>query len=155
MNVVNIIWGVYFALIFYYIEISVYISTLKWIENMENTNCKCSDTEYRSFIKNAVGLYLVFTTIVCIYNIYVVLQIQTPCSKLPFVLQIPFTIIWFVNVIFSIKYIDYLKKINCKCSENIDRELYYIYNWIRVGIIIIYGISLMIYMSTVGYKKYI
>lgn len=154
LKLINRSWGILFILIFFFIEIGVYISTLTWIDNMETTKCKCSEGEYRDFIKKTTGLYLGFTTLACIYNIYAILYKPVSCGKPPYILQIPFTIIWFVNVIFSIIYIDNLKKQKCKCSEDFNREIFYVYNWIRIGIIIIYAFSLFIYMSLYGYNKY-
>jgi mannitol-specific phosphotransferase system IIBC component len=40
-----------------------------------------------------------------------------------------------LNIIFSIMYIWHLKEIDCKCSEDFRREIYYILNWISVGFI--------------------
>jgi hypothetical protein len=41
----------------------------------------------------------------------------------------------FLNIIISIIFINKLKEINCECSEDIKREVYFIYNIILASII--------------------
>ena len=46
-----------------------------------------------------------------------------------------FNIFGFLNIIISIIFINKLKEINCDCSEDIKREVYYIYNIIMASLI--------------------
>ena len=41
----------------------------------------------------------------------------------------------FLNIIISIIFINKLKEINCECSEDVKREVYFIYNIVLASII--------------------
>ena len=152
IHIINKSWIIFFILIMYFIEIAIYTSVLKWIERMENMKCECSNTRPRFFIKHYMLFYILFSTVLCIYNIYLTLYDQDKYG-LSFKYQIPFSMIWFLNVIVSIQYIEYLKKINCQCSDDFIRYIYEVYCWFRVAIIILYSVSFTIMISFLIYRK--
>jgi hypothetical protein len=45
-----------------------------------------------------------------------------------------FNLFGIANVIISLIYIDKLKRINCACSEDIKREIYWYYNIITISL---------------------
>jgi hypothetical protein len=44
-------------------------------------------------------------------------------------------ILGFLNIVISIIFINKLKEMNCECSEDIQREVYFIYNIVLASII--------------------
>jgi hypothetical protein len=54
--------------------------------------------------------------------------------------MIVFNAFSFINIIIAIIYIDDLKKINCECSEDIRREIYWYYSIIKLAL---FGLMLM------------
>ena len=61
----------------------------------------------------------------------------------------------FVNIFIAIIFINKLKEINCECSEDIKREVYWIYNIILASIILLVIIFMLISIPFVimGMKK--
>jgi hypothetical protein len=52
----------------------------------------------------------------------------------------------FLNIIISIIFINKLKEINCECSEDIRREVYFIYNIVLASFI---GIALLFSLMSI------
>ncbi len=53
----------------------------------------------------------------------------------------------------AIIYINKLKELNCKCSEDIRREVYWIYNIILASVICILIILMLIYALNIFFFK--
>lgn len=137
-------WKMLLATLFFVPPASIYISTLKWINNLETTDCKCSEDHRRNYIKYWLGLFLMITSILYIYNIYHLYNDNTKhiiniiyCEIIIFVLSL-------INIYYSLTYIEKLKKEDCKCSEDITRDVYYTHIWILASIIILISILLLI-----------
>lgn len=128
------IWGLIFTSIYYFLEIGVYFTTLHWLNDLEKSNCQCSDTYHRRYIQVWCQIYIVIMTIIFIYNIYTILNVSDEFNieNTSTMLQFSLTFFSFVNVIVSIYYINKLKKDKCICSESLVRETYYIFNWIKL-----------------------
>lgn len=124
---------------------------MKWINMLEKTNCECSDTYHRRYIKKWVQIYIFVSTLIYMYNVYGFIYEDYRVTKFTMTFQIPFTFLSFVNVIISIHYIEKLKKINCKCSESLTRETYYIFNWLKVGLFGFFALLMLIITLAVGY----
>jgi len=146
------IWGLIFTSIFYFLEISVYVTTLQWIYKLEKSNCECSNTFHQKYIKKWCEIYIVIITIIYIYNLYITFNDINETDKFQFVFQIPLTFLSFVNLIISIHYIDKLKKNNCTCSEALARETYYIFNWFRIILLCFFGLLLFILTLGISYQ---
>lgn len=87
--------------------------------------CKCSDKKERDYLKYLIILLIMFSLLTSIPNFP---------RKFILIFQ---AILQFMFLILSIKYIKYLKKIECECSEDWKREFMYIYSWISIIIIVI------------------
>lgn len=137
---------------------TIYTLALQWIHKLEETNCKCSEDFKRDYMKYYIYIYfanvafiiisIIFVTIFSFYN-------KKGGEKSFNFLKIIYNIIKFIigilgiiNIIFSIMYIYNLKQIDCKCSEDIRREVYYIWNIIGaaiIGINILFIITMFIF----------
>lgn len=73
------------------------------------------------------------------------------------VLRFIFGIFYIINIYFVIIYINKLKELNCECSEDIRREVYWIYNIVIASLIcIIFSVVALIsifYGSMFTYKS--
>ncbi len=146
MSVISSIIAIIILLIIIAIVITINALALQWIYKLEQTNCKCSEDFKRDFMKYYIWIY--FANIIFIFvsfisaALYVILIGKKSSSIILSILTGIYNIIKFIfpilsiiNVIFSIMYIYNLKQIDCKCSEDIRREVYYIWNIISAAIL--------------------
>lgn len=147
-------WGLIFTTIFYFLELNVYLTTIQWIYKLENSNCECSNTFHKKYIKKWTHIYIVIITIIYIYNLYITFNDsqESIMQNTSFVFQLPVTFLSFVNVVISIHYIDKLKKNKCTCSEALARETYYIFNWLKIILVCFFGFILLILAIGITYQ---
>lgn len=104
-----------------------------YIDKLEKTGCACSESSTRSFIK--------YFPIVAV--IYLVLTMAMPTSALISIfgssgsfiymlVRAAFFILFFVFFVLVIIYVRNLIKMKCECSEDIRREVTYIYAILEV-----------------------
>ena len=159
------IWVIPFIinLLIFATGVAVYSMTLQWINQLEISNCKCSEDYKRDFIKYFLYFYLIFLAlniiafiISIIYGVYTAFAPAFKVNKYVAMIGNFIQGIWqfiefltpylfIVNVVFSIMYItklkDFHKTLSCECSEDVRREIYYYWNLISAGII---GLSLLL-----------
>lgn len=140
------------------ITIIINYMALMWILKLEEIDCKCSDSWMRYYIKYFLYLYFIVQIILLIVNIYIYANGLPPkifMNGLWIYFILFFSLFSFINIIISIIYIDQLKKLNCDCSEDIKREVYWYYNIIRVVFIIftiLLSLATMFLVSLVSLK---
>ena len=115
---------------------------LFWINKLEKTNCDCSDSWERDYMKNYLYFIISFTFI----NIILMIILQTNISLIinnifgKTIFTIFFYLLVFAGVAYTVITVDYitkLKNINCKCSEDIKREVTYI---LQVALAMLYAL---------------
>jgi len=122
-----------------------------WIAKLEKINCACSDNFMRNYIK-----YFLFVMIpAIIVQLFVAIymysnNINSICMSNTMLMFIGFSrfifgIFYIINICIAIIYINRLKELNCECSEDIRREVYWIYNIILVSILCILIILVLIF----------
>ena len=134
-------YGLIFNILIGLIAIPINISAILWIYKLENIDCKCSNNWMRIYIKYYLHVIIPIMVISLFMHVYlyvnnmVYTDIQSNILSLYFFIIGGFNIFGFLNIIISIIFINKLKEINCDCSEDIKREVYYIYNIIMASLI--------------------
>jgi hypothetical protein len=129
----NIIGGI--------LALVINIFAIIWIYKLENIDCKCSNNWMRLYIKYYLLIIIPIMVITLFINVYLYFNnleysdIKSNLLSLYFFIIGGFNIFGFLNIIISIIFINKLKEINCDCSEDIKREVYYIYNIIMASLI--------------------
>jgi hypothetical protein len=119
------------------------IFAIMWIFKLENIDCKCSNNWMRLYIKYYLLLIIPIICITLLINVYLYFNnlVYSDITNSLFSLYRLFagfvTIIGLINIVISIIFINRLKEINCECSEDIKREVYYIYNIVLASLICI------------------
>ena len=114
-----------------------------WIYKLENIDCKCSNNWMRLYIKYYLLLIIPVISTTLLINVYLYFNnlVYSDITNSLFTFYRLFagfvTIIGLINIFISIIFINRLKEINCECSEDIKREVYYIYNIVLASIICI------------------
>lgn len=128
---------IFFSIFLIIPVIVIYSITLRWIDKLEKTKCKCSEDYKRDYIKYYLYVYLALVGLNILFMIFFsnanskILKSFKPLIMAKKYIMPIFTII---NMVFSIMYITKLKELDCKCSEDIIREVYYYWNIIMIAI---------------------
>ena len=118
------------------IAITINCMALMWLQKLEDINCKCSENWMHIYIKYFLYAYFIFLLISFLINAYLFLSntgySDSQLYSMFRILMLVFNGFGIVNIIISIIYISELKKINCECSEDVRREIYWYYNIVRI-----------------------
>jgi len=130
------------------ISLAININAIIWITKLEKINCACSEHWMRKYIE--YYLYAIIPIQVLNIIIWIGLYSTNNIKELNFYntkntlfrIYLSFTQIiaffGFINIFIVIIFINRLKEINCDCSEDIKREVYYIYNIVQLSIVCMY-----------------
>lgn len=153
--VLNIIGGI--------VAIIINVNALVWLNKLETIKCECSGHWMREYIKYylyvAIPVFII-NLIIYLYafaaNDYsVLLSNNNPVMSIYRGFVGIVSLFGFVNIFIAIIFINKLKELNCECSEDIKREIYWIYNIILASIILLVIIFMLISIPFVimGMKK--
>ena len=135
----QILWFMIPMTIFYAFALGISIMALTWIDKLEKISCKCSEDFKRDYIKYFLYIYIIILALAYFNTLLVAFEwngkLHKILQKLLRVLIFVIPIALLLNTIFSIIYIHRLKEIDCKCSEDVRREVYYLINLIHIGFI--------------------
>tara|TARA_B110001450_G_scaffold235858_1_gene240888 strand:+ start:102 stop:707 length:606 start_codon:yes stop_codon:yes gene_type:complete len=141
------------------IGLLINVSALTWLHKLEEMNCACSEHWMRSYIKYYLYVIIPIFCIGLLINAYLYISdysIIDLNNNDVFTFYKSFTnivsLFGLANIIIVIIFINRLKEINCECSEDIKREIYWIYNMILASIIggtLLFAMisALIVYMS--------
>lgn len=132
------------------------INASVWISKLEKINCACSDNYMRNYIKYFLFVMIPFIIIQLCVAIYVYFNvsdiksvtISTTTLMIIAFFRFIFGIFYIINICIAIIYISKLKELNCECSEDVRREVYWIYNIILASIFCILILILIIFVVT-------
>lgn len=145
------------------ILIIIYLNAINWLNNLDDIKCECGYDWKKDFIK--AFLYILFGFDVFLLYVIYILKYKSETiihffinkyygRNLGYFLIFLFGSLIIFNIIISFIYIENLKKINCKCSEDIRRDIYHYYN-IIIGILyILIIIKIIYYFSLALFNKY-
>lgn len=149
---------VIFGIILSIAALIINIYALNWINKLESIpECKCSNNWMRTYIKYYLYVIIPFMVIILLLNIYlylnnlssrdmrIYLYNNSLLTSYTFFVGIV-NIAAFVNMIISIIFINRLKEINCECSEDVRRDVYYIYNIVLASLICITVLMFFIFI---------
>jgi hypothetical protein len=130
-----------FATILGFIGLIINVYAIIWIYKLETIDCKCSNSWMRMYIKFFLHVIIPVMVIQMLVNIYLYSNNMSPNDITSDMFSLYKMIVGFVNIlgflniVISIIFINKLKEMNCECSEDIQREVYFIYNIVLASII--------------------
>ena len=150
------------SIILLIIILLININASIWIAKLEKINCACSDNFMRNYIKYFLFVMIPIIIIQICVAIYVYFNVSYVKSAnisatilMIFVfLKFVFGIFYIINICIAIIYINRLKELNCECSEDIRREVYWIYNIILAAILCIFILMLIVLVLIVRFTNY-
>lgn len=130
-----------FAILIGLIALVINVYAIIWIYKLESIDCKCSNSWMRLYIKYYLHVLIPVMSISLLINIYLYFNdltyrdITSGLFRFYRLFAGLVNFLGFLNIIISIIFINKLKEINCECSEDVKREVYFIYNIIWASII--------------------
>ena len=131
--------------------IAIAIMAYTWLVNLEKINCACSESWMRKYIKYYLTAYLALFGVSLFINIaiYFLDMNLNEIRANPFLIIFNtlisiFNIFAIPNIIISIIFITKLKEMNCECSEDIKREVYWVYNIVLASVLALTVLMLLV-----------
>ena len=103
------------------IYLAICFAILKYVVNLEETSCECSNYWYRDFIKYYTAIIILFI-IPYLINQQKVLKFIYNDISIFFITLLKF--IGIVYYVVMVKYFMMLKNTDCKCSDNWKKKLF-------------------------------
>ena len=133
------------------IVLIINVNALLWINKLDTMNCACSESYMRSYIKYYLYFIIVINSIDIILFMYLysnnISLLELTSNSLYNIytsFKLIFSIFSIINIVIVIIFINKLKELNCECSEDIRREVYWIYNIILacyIGIVFLFAFT--------------
>lgn len=137
-------------IVIHIVILMININASMWINKLEKIKCACSDSYMRSYIKYFLYILIPISIFNIVMNLYLYFNnmdasgINKYFSKTTLlvlnIVNVIFVLYALINIVIAIIFINKLKELNCECSEDIRREVYWIYNIILacyIGIVIL------------------
>lgn len=145
--------GLLFSLVLGLIALIINVNAILWVYKLEAIpECKCSDNWMRTYVKYYLLVVIPFMIIMLLINAYlysVGLGPNDITSGLYTMFRMFYGLVnflGFINIIITIIFINRLKEMNCECSEDVRREIYFIYNIVLASFI---GITILVTLMTI------
>ena len=143
--------------------INVY--AILWIHKLDTINCACSESYMRTYIKYYLYVFIPFICIDILMSLYILTSntsildlANNTLYNIYRNIRAVFSIFTIVNIVIVIIFINKLKEINCVCSEDIVREVYWIYNivlacYLCIAFLIIIVAVIMMFINTSSMRQ--
>lgn len=115
--------------------------TYTYIDKLEKMGCACSAHKYRDFIKTWSLIALFYVLVMMFAPVKMVTQMSAQMGMLYTAFSALFFIVHVVYVVLTLVYINYLITEKCKCSEDVRRELLYV--WFILRALVIFSLVLL------------
>jgi len=104
-----------------------------YIDKLEKTGCECSESQYRSFIKIFPLVAVFYLVVTMTLSPGFTISLFGPMGSLMYMLvRAVFFVLFFVFFVLVIIYVRNLITFKCECSEDIRREIMYLYAILEV-----------------------
>jgi hypothetical protein len=117
--------------IIFSVTLAINVGGLMWINKLEEINCACSEHWMRTYIKYYLYVLIPISFLslaMTIYRFHISSDIHSPVFYYYGLFTFIFGIFGFINIFVVVIFVNKLKEINCVCSEDVKREVYWIYN---------------------------
>lgn len=110
--------------------------TYTYIEKLEKTGCSCAEHPYKRFIKGYTVFAIAFLLLNMVFPPAAAARaLGTTVGKIYGLISIPYYIATIVFFVFALVYVRYLMREKCKCSDDVRREVIYIWSILEIVLI--------------------
>lgn len=119
-----------------FIGIVLLFTTYMYIDKLEKIGCACAEHPYRKFIKGYCIFAIVFLAVTMFLPADAVAKAVGPVGVgIMMVIRLVYTIVTLIFFILALIYVRYLMKEKCKCSEDIRRDVLYVWSILEIVIL--------------------
>jgi hypothetical protein len=116
--------------------------TYTYIDKLERINCACAEHPYKNFIKNYIIFAICFLIVTAFLPPSMVVGLIGPIYGLIYlIIKWIYVIATIVFFVYALRYVQYLTREKCKCSEDVRREVLY---WWSIIQLIIFSILVLL-----------
>jgi MFS family permease len=137
-----------------FIGIFLLFITYMYIDKLEKMGCACAEHPFRKYIKGYCIFAIVFLAITMFIPKSQLESIFGPVGALAFfAVELVYVVLTIVFFVLAFLYVRYLMKEKCKCSEDIRRDVLYVWSIIEMFLMAAFVvIPLTIAISLSSYK---
>jgi hypothetical protein len=116
--------------------------TYTYIDKLERINCACAEHPYKKFIKNYIIFAICFLLITAFLPPSMIVGAIGPIYGMIYLaIKWIYVIATIVFFIYALRYVQYLTREKCKCSEDIRRDVLY---WWSIIQLVIFSILVLL-----------
>jgi hypothetical protein len=125
--------------------------TYTYIDKLERIECACAEHPYKNFIKNYIIFAICFLLVTAFLPPSMVVGFLGPAYGVVYlIIKWVYVIATVVFFIYALRYVQYLTREKCKCSEDIRRDVLYWWSIVQLVIFAILIVLPFILMFTTG-----
>lgn len=127
--------------------IALFLMTYAYVDKLEKTGCACADHPYRKFIKTFPMVAVVYIVVFLFLSPTMIFDAFGSVGK--FVMDALVFLFGIASIVFFVMafmYTRYLMREKCKCSEDVRRDVLYI--WSLLEIVLIVALVVLMLLST-------
>jgi|APGre2960657423_1045063.scaffolds.fasta_scaffold01125_2 uncharacterized membrane protein YidH (DUF202 family) len=129
------------------ILIALFLSTYTYIVKLEQTGCACADHKYRKFVKTFPLVAVVYIVVFMFLSPAMIFGTFGALGKFAHdAIVLLFGLASIVFFVFALMYARFLMTEKCKCSEDLRRDVLYV--WSMVQIVIIASLVVLMLLSS-------
>jgi putative copper export protein len=130
-----------------FLGVFLMLLTYTYVDKLEKVKCDCAEHPYRKFIKNYILFAVVFLAVTAFLPPSKVHGALGPLYAVLYgLVHLVYAIATFVFFIYAVKYVNYLAKEKCKCSEDVRRTV--LYWWSILMIIVLVATVILPFLLT-------
>jgi hypothetical protein len=127
------------------------VVTYSYIQKLENIDCPCAEHPHRKFIKG----FLIFSIIWLVSTMFVPPTMITnkTISAIYASVMVIYGLATFVFFVIALRYVQFLMKEKCQCSEDVRRDVLYYWSIIEIALIsitILLPVIVAVVLATTG-----
>ena len=135
------------------IGIFLLILTYTYIDKLEKTGCDCSVHPYKKYIKgySVFAIIYIFFMFLLPMPAIIIKAFGKQSAGIFWLAHILFVILTIVFFVYSLIYTRYLMKEKCKCSEDVRREILYLWSLLEVILFaLLFIIQILVLLAAVS-----
>jgi len=125
-----------------------------YIDKLEKIGCACSESKYRKFLKNFALFAIVYLLVTMLIPPSAAVEMFGVAGSIAYkVVNMVFFVLSFVFFVLAMLYVRNLINEKCQCSEDVRREVLYIYSIVEVVMLslgVVFGVLLSLVSGAVA-----
>lgn len=119
-----------------FLGIFLLVITYTYIDKLEKIGCVCSEHPYRNFVKKYCLFAIGYIALTMFFPPATAVKLLGPeLGVAYFAVKVLYTIATIVFFVLALIYVRYLMREKCKCSEDVRREVLYIWSILEIVIL--------------------